>query len=59
MSRRLGIAVFVLVAGAGVLSSYAAGGDTATMASWAFLALVPAAIVGLASTPSGYSDRSD
>lgn len=59
MSRRLAVAVFVLVAFAGVSSTFVAGGDAATMASWVLLAVVPAAIVGLGVPSGGYSGRSD
>lgn len=60
MSRRLAVAVFVLVSLAGVSSTFASGGiDVATMASWVLLAVVPAAIVRLGLRSPGYTDRSD
>lgn len=59
MSRRLAVAVFVLVSLAGVSSTYVSGGGVATMASWVLLAVVPAAIVGLGVPSAGYSGRSD
>lgn len=55
MRAKFAVAVGLLVALAGVASVAANGGELSEAVMWGVAALVPAAIVALGASPSGYS----